>query len=139
VAAWEARTEERIRSLESSKGAAAVREAAANALDERRARLAAKLAAEDAMLQAELEASKVTPEQRRAELAARARQMAERREAERSQLAAELAEAAFREGCDPLRERVSRQLVARIAVERKAQVRGMPHVRLCVRLLGVGM
>lgn len=73
-------------------------------------------------LRAELLASKKTPEQRRAELAARARALAERREAERRQLAATLYEKAFIQSCDVLRGENSKRLLYRTVEERNAQV-----------------
>lgn len=92
-------------------------------LNVRRQKLADKLEADDAALKAELLASRKTPEQRRAELAARARELAARREAERQSLAATLYEKAFIENCDVLRDANSKRVLYRTVDERNAQVR----------------
>ncbi|KXZ56726.1 hypothetical protein GPECTOR_1g654 [Gonium pectorale] len=91
-------------------------------LNARRKRLAEKLEYEDVALREELLASKKTPEQRRAELAARARALAERREAERQQLAATLYEKAFIQSCDVLRGENSKRILYRTIEERNAQI-----------------
>lgn len=91
-------------------------------MDVRRDRLAAKLHDEEQQLREELVNSQETPAERRAKVAARAREMARKREAERQQLAAELMEQAFRDNCDPLRERQSRQILYKTAQEREQQV-----------------
>lgn len=93
-------------------------------LNARRQRLAEKLYAEDAALKQELVMSKETPEQRRAKLAARARELAARREAQRQEAAAQLYEQAFMENCDVLRETNSKRVLYRTLEERNAQVRG---------------
>jgi hypothetical protein len=98
-------------------------------LNTRRQMLAAKLDAEDLALRHELLASKKTPEQRRAELAARARALAEKREAERQQLAASLYEKAFIQSCDVLRDENSKRILYRTLEERNAQVGGVPSNR----------
>ena len=92
-------------------------------LNARRQRLADKLDGEDAAYKAELLASKKTPEQRRAELTQRARDLATRREAERQQLAATLYDRAFMESCDVLRDANSKRTLYRTLDERNAQVR----------------
>lgn len=91
-------------------------------LNVRRQRLAEKLDMEDAAYKAELLASKKTPEQRRAELAQRARDLATRREAERQQLAATLYDRAFMESCDVLRDANSKRMLYRTLDERNAQI-----------------
>lgn len=91
-------------------------------LEARRNRLAAKLHAEEQQLKQELLSSQESPAERRAKVAARAREMARKREAERQKMAAQLAEQAFRDNCDPLRERQSRQITYRTAQEREQQV-----------------
>jgi hypothetical protein len=122
AAAWEHRTDARIQANATSARFEALRAERAAGIDARRAALAAKLKAEDDALKAELLAAQQTPAQRRAEMAARARQLAERREAERRALADELLEAAFRENCDPLRERHSRTIAHRTQQEWARQV-----------------
>ena len=91
-------------------------------LDARRAKLASKLMREDAALKQELIESQEKPEERRAKLADRARQLASRREAERQELAATLLNRAFNEGCDVLRETNSKRVLYRTLEERTAQV-----------------
>ncbi|PNH12384.1 Coiled-coil domain-containing protein 11 [Tetrabaena socialis] len=91
-------------------------------LNARRQRLADKLDAEDLALRHELLASKKTPEQRRAELAARARALAAQREAERHQLATTLYEKAFVQSCDVLRVENSKRILYRTVEERNAQI-----------------
>lgn len=91
-------------------------------LNARRQRLFDKLAAEDMAYKQELINSKETPEERRAKLAARARELAARREAERQELATRLMEQAFIENCDVLRETNSKRVLYRTLEERNAQV-----------------
>lgn len=91
-------------------------------LDHRRQKLASKLAAEDEMYAQEMVASKETPEQKRARLAVRARELAAVRENERQQLASQLLDRHFRENCDPLREKLSKQTSDRAAEERYMQI-----------------
>lgn len=73
-------------------------------------------------LQDELAHSQQTPEQRRAEIANRARKLGAAREAERQALAASLLEQQFREGCDLLRQVESEHKVHRVLDQRKSQV-----------------
>ena len=105
-------------------------------IDERRGRLADKLFLEDQALKNELVSSKETPEQRRAKLATRARELAATREAERQKIAVELYQRAFEENCDVLRETNSKRILYRTLDERNAQVRmmlGQGGVYVCVR------
>lgn len=91
-------------------------------LDERRRELASKLLAEEAGLKTELLSLAETPEERRAKLAARARALAERREAERQHLANSLYQQAFSEKCDVLRTTQSKRMLQRTVDERTAQI-----------------
>ncbi len=91
-------------------------------LDARRAQLASKLMREEAMMKQELIMSKETPEERRAKLAGRARELASRREEERKALASKLYDQAFQEDCDVLRETNSKRILYRTLEERTAQV-----------------
>lgn len=102
-------------------------------LEQRRAKLAAKLAAEDEAYRVELNNSRETPEQRRARLGAKARSLAAAREAERQALANELLDRHFRENCDPLREKISQATVIRTAEERYAQIEEHMAARRKVR------
>lgn len=120
---WEAKTDSRIKQNAAQARFEALKARREAHLDERRDKLAQKLHEEEQQLKQELVSSQETPAQRRAQMAARAREMARRREAERQQLAEELIEQAFRDNCDPLRERYSRQIVYSTAQEREQQVR----------------
>ncbi|GFR41019.1 hypothetical protein Agub_g1451 [Astrephomene gubernaculifera] len=122
VANFEARTTKKIVSNIVQQRFDALKARREADLNARRQRLAEKLAAEDMALRQELIASKKTPEQRRAELAARARALAERREAERQQLAASLYEKAFIQSCDVLRGENSKRILYRTLEERNAQI-----------------
>ncbi len=104
---------------------AALKAQADSALAARQDKLAQKLHAEEQALKQELINCQETPAQRRAQMAARAHELARRREAERQQLAAALMDQAFRDNCDPLRERNSKRLVYRTVQEREQQVRGV--------------
>mmetsp|Transcript_9890 Transcript_9890/g.26860 ORF Transcript_9890/g.26860 Transcript_9890/m.26860 type:complete len:479 (+) Transcript_9890:2866-4302(+) len=91
-------------------------------LNHRRQMLAEKLHAEAAALQGELMSTRETPEQRRAKLAARARELAAKREQERQALADKLYNQAFMENCDVLRETNSKRILFRTLEERNAQI-----------------
>ncbi|KIY99318.1 flagellar associated protein [Monoraphidium neglectum] len=112
-AAWQHKTDARIQRNAEQACFEALRAARAGEIELRRERLAQKLAEEEQALKEELAAAQQTPAQRRAAMAERAREMAVRREGERQALAQELLDAAFRDNCDPLRERYSRQITQR--------------------------
>lgn len=81
------------------------------------------------MFKQQLLLSQVTPEQRRAQLAARARTLAASRESERQALALSLMDQAFREKCDVLRDTNSKRILYSTLDERNAQVsRGCPKM-----------
>jgi hypothetical protein len=122
VATWQAKTDEKLRQNAAQQRLEALQAQRAAGLEERRQRLAALLQQEEEELKAELVASQLTPEQRRQQMAARARQLAAAREAERQQIAQELLDRAFRESCDPLRAQYSQQIVMRTKEEREQQV-----------------
>ncbi len=73
-------------------------------------------------LQEELLSSRRTPEQRRAELAERARSLAARREGERQRLAQQLLDQQFKEGCDQLRGVESKKLTMDMIHQQQLQV-----------------
>jgi len=102
VADWEHKTDIRIKALNVSKRFEALKDRRQAGIERRQHELADKLAMEEYSLQQELLSSQTTPEQRRAELTARARSLAARREAERLKLAEDLYEQQFRENCDLL-------------------------------------
>ena len=91
-------------------------------LDARREKLASKLFEEERALQAELVASQVTPEERRAALEARARKLFAEREAERAQFAEQQLYRQWRAGCDGVRLGDSRAIQAETLEGRAAQV-----------------
>lgn len=122
VSTWQARSDQKMKTLTIQRRLEALnlrREADLNA---RRQRLAEKLYQEDLALRQELVDGKETPEQRRAKLAARARELADKREAERQRLAAQLYEQAFVENCDVLRDTNSKRILYRTLDERNAQI-----------------
>mmetsp|Transcript_47304 Transcript_47304/g.157644 ORF Transcript_47304/g.157644 Transcript_47304/m.157644 type:complete len:478 (+) Transcript_47304:24-1457(+) len=80
----------------------------AAALEGRRRRLAELLAAEQADQAAALEALEETPEQRKEKMVARAKELRERREAEKQAFVKEQYERQWRLSCDPLRARDSK-------------------------------
>jgi len=132
AAAWEAKTDKRIQQNAMQQRFDAFRAQRAANLDERRRKLAQLLHEEEQTLKQELMNCQETPAQRRAGMAERAREMARIREAEREQLAAELKEQAFRDNCDPLKERYSRQIVYKTAQEQKHQVRAIQLMKASI-------
>jgi hypothetical protein len=124
AAAWEAKTGARIQQQQVQRRFEALKARRAANIDARREQLATKLYEEEQYLKDELIRCQESPAQRRAQMAERARALAQRREAERQQLADHLLEQAFRDNCDPLRERYSKQILYRTAAERQQQVSG---------------
>lgn len=145
VAEFEARTTKKIVGNLVQQRYDALKARAEADLNARRQRLADKLDAEDLAMRQELLASKKTPEQRRAELAERARALAATREAERQALASTLYEKAFIQSCDVLRDENSKRILYRTIEERNAQVGGRGALaavwlRVCVvSALAVGI
>lgn len=128
TAAWANKTDSRIQENQVQQRFATLKAQADAALAARQDKLAQMLHAEEQALKQELVNCQETPAQRRAQMAARAHELARRREAERQQLAAALMDQAFRDNCDPLRERNSRRLVYRTTSEREQQV-WLTHAR----------
>lgn len=96
VAKWEADTDKKIAKNAVRRELDKLRDARSAHIQARRERLAQKLYHEEETLRAELVNSKVTPEERRAALAARAKALWESREAERQAEASALMERHFR-------------------------------------------
>ena len=96
VAGWEAATDQKIAQNAVMREYSALQAERSDRLHARRAQLAQKLYAEEAAMQAELMSSRVTPEEKRAALAARAKGLWEAREAERQATANSLLERHFR-------------------------------------------
>lgn len=122
VASWQVKTDEKIQQNAVQQRLAALKARKEASLDERRQKLAALLQDEEQALKDELICSQLTPEQRRQQMADRARQLAAARESERKQIAQELLDRAFRESCDPLRAQYSQQIVYRTNEDRMQQV-----------------
>ena len=91
-------------------------------IDQRRARLAAQLAREEAALLTELKSSVETSEARRSKLAQKARDLAAQKEKERRALADEKMLLQWKRACDPLRAAESHRVAERVAEQRKAQI-----------------
>ena len=96
VAKWEADTDKKIANNAVRRELDKLRDARSAQIQARRERLAQKLYHEEEALRAELINSKVTPEERRAALASRAKALWEAREAERQAEASALMERHFR-------------------------------------------
>lgn len=122
VADWELKTDEKAKTTTIKQRLEVLKAKRAANIDARRQKLASKLHREDLALKQELVNSQETPEQRRAKLGQRARELAAAREAERQQLANELTARAFAENCDPLRERISKKKLYMTVEERNAQI-----------------
>lgn len=122
IAAWEAKTDDRIKQSHVQLRLEALRARREANIEARRERLAQKLHQEETALKDELLQCQETPAQRRAQMAQRARELAKKREAERQQLAQQLMDQAFRENCDPLRERYSKSILYSNVQERHKQV-----------------
>lgn len=124
VADWEHKTDNRIKALNVNRRFEALKDRRQAGLERRQVELTHKLAFEECALQHELLSSQTTPEQRRAELTARARSLAARRESERQKLAADLYEQQFRENCDLLRGKESQIATHNIQHVQQQQVCG---------------
>lgn len=122
AASWQVKTDQKIKALNINTRFEALKIRRQADIERRQAQLAEKLAAEEQALQQELLSSRTTPEQRRAELTARARSSAARREAERQQLAQQLYEQQFRESCDLLRGKESQIATHEIQHAQQQQV-----------------
>ena len=126
VADWEHKTDSRIKALNVTKRFEVLKDRRQADIGRRQHELTHKLANEEFALQQELLSSQTTPEQRRAELTARARTLADRREAERQKLAADLYEQQFRENCDLLRGKESQLATYHIQDVQQQQVISSP-------------
>ncbi|DBB04582.1 hypothetical protein WJX77_001387 [Trebouxia sp. C0004] len=129
VADWEHKTDSRIKALNVTKRFEVLKDRRQADIGRRQHELATKLANEEFALQQELLSSQTTPEQRRAELTARARTLAARRETERQKLAADLYEQQFRENCDLLRGKESQLATYHIQDVQQQQIVEKEHVK----------
>lgn len=122
VASWENASDKKLEQLREQQEIQALRAQRAQELDARRDKLAYKLHSEELALKEELLRIQETPEERRAKMGQRARELAALREAERQQLAQELMDRAFRANCDPLRELQTKQVICRTTADRDRQI-----------------
>lgn len=130
VADWEIKSGEKAKQTTIKQRLEALKSRRAATIDARRQKLASKLHREDLALKQELINSQETPEQRRAKLGQRAREMAAAREAERAKLAEELTARAFAENCDPLRDAISRKKLFYTVEDRNQQILDKQAFRL---------
>ncbi|KAK9818145.1 hypothetical protein WJX72_007779 [[Myrmecia] bisecta] len=129
LAVWEVKTNERVSKTAALRQFEALKARREADIERRRGLLAQKLQWEEAQLQQELIASQVTAEQRRAELADRARRLAAAREAERQEQANRLLEQQFRESCDVLREVESHNKLQHVVDQRSSQIMEKQQIR----------
>lgn len=106
-AEWEIRTAGSIAAMKTQKRFDAIRRVDAAALDARRHQLAEMLRTEQMAQEAALAALDVTPAQNKARMEARAKELGDKREAERQEFVRAQYERQWRLACDPLREQES--------------------------------
>jgi hypothetical protein len=106
-AEWEIRTAGSIAAMKTQKRFDAIRRVDAAALDARRHQLAEMLRTEQMAQEAALTALDVTPAQNKARMEARAKELGDKREAERQEFVRAQYERQWRLACDPLREQES--------------------------------
>eukprot|EP01029_Cantina_marsupialis_P016666 TRINITY_DN3722_c0_g1_i1.p1 TRINITY_DN3722_c0_g1~~TRINITY_DN3722_c0_g1_i1.p1 ORF type:complete len:483 (-),score=207.65 TRINITY_DN3722_c0_g1_i1:193-1641(-) len=119
---FEQRTSSKIRKLEIERRIERSRQLAAEDLENRRKKLRTLLLNEEERYQQEIQDGFETPEQRRARMHERARELKAEREAERQRQVAELRERQFRTNCDDVRGVDSRNWVRQVANERTSQL-----------------
>ena len=122
VVNWENKTDEKIRRKLVKQRFETLKTEAAEQLQARRERLGAKLRLEESMYQEELGLARETPEERRAKLEARAKELREQRESERSKFAEDAMHRRWRENCDAVRELDSKAIVEETERVRAVQV-----------------
>jgi len=110
-AEWEIKTSGFIEHQKMNKRFDAIRSADAAALDARRHRLAEMLHMEQMQQEAALAALDMSPEQRKAQMEARAKELGGKREAERQAFVQAAYERQWRLACDPLREKESQAIM----------------------------
>ena len=110
-AEWEIKTSGFIEHMKMNKRFDAIRQADAAALNARRHRLAEMLHQEQLQQEAALAALDMNPEQRKAQMEARAKELGDKREAERQAFVQAQYERQWRLACDPLREKESQAIM----------------------------
>eukprot|EP00818_Percolomonas_sp_WS_P002080 CAMPEP_0117451162 /NCGR_PEP_ID=MMETSP0759-20121206/8861_1 /TAXON_ID=63605 /ORGANISM="Percolomonas cosmopolitus, Strain WS" /LENGTH=485 /DNA_ID=CAMNT_0005243745 /DNA_START=145 /DNA_END=1602 /DNA_ORIENTATION=- len=121
LADWERNTDSKIQSRQIQERYKELRQKAKLELEQRRDRLAEKLAFEDEMYKEELDNRQETTEQRRSRLEARARQLKEARENRNKEFAQEQLYRKFLAESDELRDAKSRAMVLQYAKAREQQ------------------
>ena len=111
TANWEMKTDAAISAARVQQRYEQIRQMDAQAVENRRARLAAMLAAEQRMFEQQLDALEETPEQAKQRMIARAKELKEKRENERQEYVKEQLERQWRLSCDPLREQDSKLIL----------------------------
>ncbi|CAG9462400.1 unnamed protein product [Pedinophyceae sp. YPF-701] len=122
MAHWEVRTGQRQQRTQHAMAAEEMQWQREEVLERRRQALKAKFEREEAQYKQEMWSLKESPEMRRERLARRARELGERRERSRQAMAEELLARAFRDSCDPLRDRDSHTKMMRAYTARVEQV-----------------
>mmetsp|Transcript_19661 Transcript_19661/g.63889 ORF Transcript_19661/g.63889 Transcript_19661/m.63889 type:complete len:488 (+) Transcript_19661:3-1466(+) len=120
-AAWENATDAKIAKNNANKRYEALKAGMEASLDERRAKLAAKLQSEEQAYMAELESSQHSSDVRRKQLEQRAIELMAQREQERVDFANEMLYRHWRENCDGVRQGDSQAITDHYAALRKAQ------------------
>lgn len=103
AADWEVRTGTKLKQRAVQQRYDSIRAQDQAALNDRRRRLANMLLAEEALFQQQIDALDEGPDQRRVRMETRARELREKREAERKAFVEEALERQWRLGCDALR------------------------------------
>ena len=127
VVNWENATDEKIRRKLVKQRFDTLKAEAAAKLDCRRVRLQEKLGMEEKMYQEELGKARETPDERRAKLEARAKELREQRESERAAFADDALHRRWRENCDAVRSLDSKTIVEETQRIRAVQVDERVH------------
>eukprot|EP01006_Ploeotia_vitrea_P066463 TRINITY_DN95018_c0_g1_i1.p1 TRINITY_DN95018_c0_g1~~TRINITY_DN95018_c0_g1_i1.p1 ORF type:complete len:486 (+),score=83.12 TRINITY_DN95018_c0_g1_i1:42-1499(+) len=122
VAAWENKTDRMIGIRKNMDQIDRIQAKHAQTLEERRARLAQLLAAEQEEYDKAVEGLVETQEQRREKMAAKALELRNNREAKRQEFAQKQQDRAFQASCDVLREAISRNTTLQVASDRMSQI-----------------
>jgi len=121
-AEWEIRTQGVIENTQTKQRYESIRRADQQALDIRRRKLAEMLGAEQAMFQYQLESLAEAPEQRKARMESRAKELKDKREQERLEFVRQQYERQWRLACDPLRELESKAILRATNAARAYQI-----------------
>jgi len=121
-AEWEIKTAGNIAAMKTQKRYDAIRRADAAAIDARRQRLAEMLHQEQLAQERALASMEETPEQCKARMEARAKELGAKREAERQEFVRAQYERQWRLACDPLREKESQAILKATNAARAYQI-----------------